>query len=123
MKYLKPIVTILLSPLLIMGGIAHFNNQVISSGFIPDFLPKDVVHIVIGIIELALGIGILIPKFRTQAAWGVFILMICFLPLHIMDLFGEIPIIGSQKAAMVRVPFQFLFIYMSWFIAKNTKFD
>ena len=120
MKYLKIVFTVLLGALLILGGIAHFMNPTLSSGFIPDFLPKDLVHIVIGVIELALGIGIFIPKFRIQAAWGIFILMLGFLPLHIMDLFREMPIIGSQKAATIRVPFQFLFLYMSWYVAKNS---
>ena len=119
MEYLKFIPIILLAVLMLMGGYAHFANQALSSGFIPNFLPKNAVHIVIGILEIGLGIGLLIPQFRTQAAWGVFILMIAFLPLHITDLFREIPAIGSKKAAMIRVPFQFLFIFMAWYIAKR----
>ena len=120
MKYLKLVFVFLLGALMVMGGYAHFANQALSSGFIPDFLPKQAVHIVTGIVEIALGIGLFIPQYRTQAAWGIFGLMIAFLPLHVMDLFREQPIIGSVKAAQIRVPVQFLFIFMAWFIAKNT---
>ena len=99
---------ILLGLLLIAGGIAHFRIPGLSDPFIPDFLPKDLVHIGVGVTEL-----------RTQAAWGIFILMLCFLPFHALDLFREKPAIGSLKLAIIRVPFQFLFIYMAWYVAKT----
>ena len=109
---------ILLGLLLIAGGIAHFRIPGLSDPFIPDFLPKDLVHIGVGVTELVLGVGIFIPQLRTQAAWGIFILMLCFLPLHALDLFREKPAIGSLKLAIIRIPFQFLFIYMAWYVAK-----
>ena len=110
---------LLLGLLLIAGGVAHFRIPALSDPFIPGFLPKDLVHIGVGVTELVLGVGIFIPQLRTQAAWGIFILMLCFLPFHVMDLFREKPAIGSLKLAIIRVPFQFLFIFMAWYVAKT----
>jgi hypothetical protein len=42
--------------------------------------------------------------------------MLAFLPLHLMDVFKDAPAIGSHKAALVRLPLQFVFILWAWFI-------
>ena len=121
MKYLKLVFVFLLGALMVLSGYGHFANQALSDNFIPNFLPKQLVHFVTGIVELTLGVGLLLPQYRTQAAWGIFGLMIAFLPLHVTDLFREQPIIGSVKAAQIRVPVQFLLIFMAWFIAKKEQ--
>ena len=121
MKYLKLVFVFLLGALMVMGGYGHFTSPALTDNFIPDFLPKQLVHFVTGIVELTLGVGLLLPQYRMQAAWGIFGLMIAFLPLHVMDLFREQPIIGSIKAAQIRVPVQFLLIFMAWFIAKKSR--
>jgi uncharacterized membrane protein len=60
-----------------------------------------------------------IPKYRKQALLGVVLLMIAFLPIHIADLFKDEPAIGSQTAAIIRVPIQFVLIYLAWFAQKK----
>jgi len=109
----------LLGLILILSAFGHVFSPEVSSGFIPDFLPKTVVHIGIGIIELLLGIGIFIPAYQKRALQGIMILMICFLPLHIIDLFRENPVIGSMTAAIIRVPVQLLLIFMAWYAGKK----
>jgi hypothetical protein len=49
------------------------------------------------------------------------VLMLIFLPLHTYDVFVDNPAIGSHKAAMIRLPVQFLFIAWAWFISKKDK--
>jgi hypothetical protein len=50
---------------------------------------------------------------------GIMILMIAFLPIHIIDIFRENPVIGSQVAALIRVPVQLLIIAGAWYAWKN----
>ena len=41
--------------------------------------------------------------------------MLLLLPLHIIDLFRDKPVIGSMTAAIIRIPIQFLLIFLAWF--------
>jgi hypothetical protein len=45
--------------------------------------------------------------------------MVLFLPLHIIDIFKETPAVGSHQAALIRLPFQFLFIAWAWYIKRD----
>lgn len=118
MKYLKLVLTILFAAFMIYGGINHFIKPEFYEPFIPDFIPKDFANYASGILEIVLGIGLLIPKYRKEAALGLVALMIAFLPIHIWDLFRENPAIGSTQAAWIRVPFQFLFIAWAWWLSR-----
>jgi len=121
MKILLTILTYLLAAFLIFGGVNHFIKPEFYDPFIPDFMPKLVVNYMTGIIEFLFGLGLLVPSFREMSALGVFILMIVFLPIHVVDVFSESPAIGSKQAAYIRLPFQFLFMAWSWWIWKKSK--
>ena len=86
---------------------------------IPDAFPQHLVNYLIGILELALGIGVFIKPYRSMAALGIFILMIAFLPLHVVDVFRDEPAIGSKALAYVRLPLQFVLIGWAWFLHKK----
>jgi uncharacterized membrane protein len=107
--------------ILILAGINHFINPRVYSPFIPDWMPLILVNVLTGIVEIVLGTGLLLQKYRRQAAFGVFILMLLFLPLHIADVFKDQPAIGSKTAAWVRLPIQFLFIYAPWYIFRTNR--
>lgn len=119
MKYLKIALTFIFGAFMIFGGINHFLKPEIYYPFIPDFLPQSFITLASGVLEIILGIGVFIPQTRSKATMGIFILMILFLPLHIWDLFKEHPAIGSHQAAMIRVPVQFLFIFITGYISKR----
>ena len=84
-------------------------------------MPLILTNILTGIVELGLGIGLLFKKYRKQAAFGVFLLMIAFLPLHFIDVFKDHPAIGSKTVAMIRLPLQFVLIYWAWYIFQQNK--
>lgn len=120
MKRVKQISAVLFALFMIYGGVNHFLHPEFYDAFIPDFLPKLAVNYVSGLIEVLLGVGLFLPAFKQRAAWGLFFLMIAFLPLHIWDLFRENPAIGSQTAAIIRVPIQFLLIAWTWWLTRET---
>ena len=119
MKYLKLGLTFLFGAFMIFGGINHFLKPEMYYPFIPDLLPQSIITLASGVAEIVLGIGAFIPQTRLIATRGIFILMILFLPLHIWDLFKEHPAIGSHQAAMIRVPVQFLFIFITGYISRK----
>ena len=113
---IKLILTFLFGAFMIYAGVNHFLKPAMFFPFIPDFLPKEIVNYLVGIAEIAVGVCALIPKLRSQGTLGILILMVVFLPLHIMDVFKESPAIGTHQAAMIRLPFQFVLIGWAWFI-------
>ncbi len=119
MKTVKLILTLLFGVLMIFGGIYHFIVPEMYFPFIPDFLPEAVVNYAAGIVEILLGVATFIPRLRTLASRGILILMVAFLPLHILDVFSDTPAIGSHHAALVRLPIQVVLILWAWFIAKG----
>ncbi|MDX8552870.1 DoxX family membrane protein [Tenacibaculum sp. 1B UA] len=100
----------------IFAGTMHFVKPKIFNRFIPNFLPKLAVNYIAGLLELAIGIGLLINQTTKQAALTIFVLMLIFLPIHIWDVFREKPAIGSKKIAIIRVPLQFLLLYIAYLI-------
>jgi len=115
----KLILTYVFGLFMILGGVMHFINPEMYNPFIPDFLPKDLINYASGFLEIILGIGAMIPSYRLKATKGIFLLMLAFLPLHIMDVFKENPAIGSHQLALMRLPLQFVLILWAWFISKK----
>ena len=102
------------------AGFMHFKKPKFFNGFIPSFLPKRMVNYIFGAIEFILGISLFFDQALKNAALGIFILMALFLPIHIWDLFKEKPAIGSKKLAIIRIPLQFLLMYVSYLIYINS---
>jgi uncharacterized membrane protein len=55
-----------------------------------------------------------------NAAVGIFLLMLIFLPIHIWDATKVKPAIGSKKIAFVRIPLQFLLMYFAYILYMNS---
>jgi len=119
MQTFKLVLTYVFGLLMMFGGIMHFINAEIYNPFIPDFLPKDFINYASGLLEIMLGIGAFVPNYRAKATMGILILMLAFLPLHVMDVFKENPAIGNHELALIRLPLQFILILWAWLIAKK----
>ena len=122
MKKIWFLLKVILALFLIFGGIQHFispNNYI---PFVPSFLPFTMVIIYIsGLFEILFGLALFFKKYETIGAWGILILMLLFLPIHIWDVFSETPAIGSHNAALIRLPVQFLLIFIAWKVKNNVS--
>ncbi len=115
MKLFTKILSVLLGLFMLYGGVNHFMIPVFYLPFVPEFLPfREAIVLLSGVLEIVLGAAVLIPKTRYYAALSIMALMIIFLPVHIADVFREAPAIGSHQAALIRLPFQFVFILWGW---------
>ncbi len=123
MKIIINILRYLLAIFMIYGGIQHFIKPDFYIPFVPSFLPFTKFFILSsGVVEILLGITLLLKGKLTQyGALGIFLLMLIFLPIHIKDVLVENPSIGTHKLALIRLPFQFVFIGWAWVVYRFLK--
>ena len=111
------IVSIFLAGLMMVSGIYHLYNPEFYVPIVPSWFPFPLAIVYLsGIIELLLGIVTLFlnQKYTKYGLFGIFILMVIFLPLHFSDALKDQPVIGSHTVANVRLFFQFVLIWLSW---------
>ncbi len=114
------VLKIVIALFMIYAGIQHFVKPFIFIPFVPEFLPlKLSIVYASGVVEILVGFLLLIKKYAKIGAIGILILLVLFLPIHIWDVFSESPAIGSKQAAFIRLPIQFVLIFIVWKI-KNS---
>jgi uncharacterized membrane protein len=121
---LSNVLVYFMAGLLIVFSISHFAYPSFLTAFFPDFVPDGVKLLLIyltGVLELVLGVGLILPKYRHTAATLTTWMFIAYFPVHIRDLFVEAPVAGSSVAAVVRLFVQFLFVYLAWTISRQSK--
>ena len=113
---------ILLAVFMIYAGFSHLTfNRIDFQAQVPDWLPlsKDLVVILSGIVEMALGLGIAFwGKKRIQFGWALALFFILVFPGNIAqyidgkDAFGAL---DSDRARLIRLFFQpVLIIWALW---------
>jgi len=113
---MKKVLPIVLGILMVFGAFGHIAVPEQYAPMIPSFISETLAHLFATVAEGAIGIALLIPKYRKWGGLGFFALMIIFLPIHIWDVLRESPAAGSALAAWIRLGVQFLFIYAGWWI-------
>jgi uncharacterized membrane protein len=99
--------------LLLVAGVAHLFAPGLFLRIMPDWTPWKMFWVVVsGIAELLLGVGLLLPRWRVLAAWLTIAMLAVYLPIHILDLLRDQPVVGSKTIAIVRLPIQLLL--MGW---------
>jgi uncharacterized membrane protein len=111
---------ILFGILFCFAGIMHIIKPTFFKNFIPNFLPKLAVNYIFGALEFMVGFGLFFTETVRNAAVGIFVLMLIFLPIHIWDATKAKPAIGSKKIAFVRIPLQFLLMYCAYIVYINS---
>ena len=110
----------------IVAGINHFHNPVSYYRIIPHYIPYPVlVNILAGCFEILFGLGLIFPKTRPFAAWGIILMLIAFLPVHI-TMIGDAPLklgdlMVTPLLAWIRlIILQPLLILWAWWYTKRT---
>tara|TARA_B100000809_G_C15029178_1_gene491273 strand:- start:671 stop:1039 length:369 start_codon:yes stop_codon:yes gene_type:complete len=118
---MKKIISIIIGVSMIFGAIGHITSPEAYTELIPSFIPEFIAHLFAIGAEAAIGVALIVPKFRTYGGLGLMVLMIAFLPIHIWDMLKDEPFIGTKTIAVVRIAVQILLIYIGWWISKNKK--
>ncbi len=109
-----------LSAFFIYFGVDHFINPDFYLSIMPPSFPlhEEAVYIS-GFFEIVGGIGVLIPRFRKIAGWGLVALLIAVYPANIYmaispESFPDIPI----EMLYFRLALQFLFFYWAYSVTR-----
>lgn len=104
-------------------GITHFTDPQLFMRIVPPPLPARETVLLSGVFEVLGGLGLLVPKLRRAAAWGLVALYVAVFPANIYMAVAGIQLDPANPmsawAGWVRLPFQALFIYWAWSFTKR----
>lgn len=104
---------------LLVAGVYHFINPTFYYPFMPDWFPKGLANAAGGGAEILIGAAMLYPPTRGLGLYAAAALMVIFLPLHVIDLMRERPVIGSKAIATIRLAVQFVLIIWLLYEARH----
>lgn len=106
----------LLGILLIIAGMNHFRKPKLYERIMPPYIPMGSSMVILsGVAEMALGMVLLNKDTQSTAAWGIIIMLILFLPVHIYMLQDKKAAMKLPKWALIlRFPLQFALMYWAY---------
>ena len=117
----KKIVLFGLAAFFINVGVDHFVNPEFYLSIMPPAFPLHLEAVYIsGFFEVLGGVGVLIPRLRKIAGWGLVALLVAVYPANIYmaltpEAFPDIPI----AILYFRLPLQFLFFYWAYSVTRE----
>ena len=80
----KRIALVLLAAFFVFAGVTHFTNPEFFIAIVPAWLPNAPLLVAVsGVAEIAGGIGVLIPRTRRLAGWGLIALLVAVYPANV----------------------------------------
>jgi len=74
----------LMGVLFVMAGVNHFVQPGFYVRLMPPYLPWHLSLVYAsGVVEIALGVALVVPKVSKRAAWGIIGLLVIFLTVHV----------------------------------------
>jgi|SRR5215217_5923620 len=122
----KKISLFLLIIIYLAAGINHFRVPDFYVALIPDYIPyPQLMNIMAGICEIIFGLGLMFKATRKWAAWGIVLMLIAFLPVHISMATSQPVRVGSTVVspllAWVRLALQPVLVLWAWWHTKADK--
>lgn len=113
----RVIALVVLGLFFIAAGINHFVHPGVYVRIVPPWLPAPALLVQIsGIAEALGGIGVLVPKTRRFAGWGLIALLVAVFPANVQmaqhpELYADL---GAAPAFYIRLPLQLVLIAWVW---------
>ena len=106
----------IIGALFVLAGANHFRQPKIYERIMPPYIPaKPTMVMLSGIAEMILGFMILTPASQILAAWGIIIMLLLFLPVHIYMLQNEKASMKLPKWILIlRIPLQFGLMFWAY---------
>ena len=124
MKKLKKIGLVVLVLFYLAAGINHFLNPAFYINIIPHYFPAPVVlNVIAGCCEILLAILMTSGKTRRRAAWGIVLMLIAFIPVHVQMVLDAPLTVGTMRVSALLtwirlVILQPLLIWWAWWYTK-----
>jgi uncharacterized membrane protein len=116
---IKNVARIVLIVFYLVAGANHFRSPQSYVHIIPAYLPyPGLLNILAGICEIGFALMFIFVETRRWAAWGIILMLLAFLPVHI-DMIVHAPItLGDFEVtpliAWLRIPLQALLMVWAW---------
>ncbi len=121
MTRIKSALKILLAIFMVAAGTTHFVNPGFFLKIMPPYLPWHLQLVYLsGLIEFALGVMLLVPRFSRLAAWGIVALLIGVFPANIYLYQHQDILPASPIVHLLRLPLQALFMLWAFWFTKRT---
>ena len=115
------VAALLLGGFVTLAGVMHFVNPDFFDDIVPPWLPPSErfwTHLS-GVAELVVGPMLLVPRTRRLGGIGAMVLLVAVYPANLYMAWDwrDRPF-GDQLIAYGRLPFQFLFVWLAWQVAR-----
>ncbi len=118
----KTIVRPLFALAMVAIGVTHFTGPEAFVRIVPAWLPAPLALVYIsGAAEIAGGVGLLVPKLRRAASYGLVALYVAVFPANVNMAVNAIPLGNVEMPAWapwVRLPFQIAFIALALWVGR-----
>jgi len=107
-----------------VAGVMHFVDPQFFDDIVPPWLPPSARFwtYASGVAELVVGPMLLVPRTRRVGAVAAIVLFVAVYPANLYMAWDwrDRPA-GEQLVAWGRLPFQFLFIWLAWLVARPSR--
>ncbi|MEZ4887216.1 MAG: DoxX family protein [Chitinophagales bacterium] len=109
------ILLLLMAAFYIYAGVSHFRHPKFFLRIMPPYIPSpEKVNLLVGAIEVILGVMLLIPATTSLAAWGVIALLIAVFPANIYHHQKARAKGKHVTATLIRLPIQALLVFWAY---------
>jgi uncharacterized membrane protein len=120
LQVLKKFLRVLCSIFFIFAGTMHFTKTDLYESIMPDYLPFPVFLVYLsGVCEITGGVGLMIPRFRRLASWGLIALLIAVFPANLNMAVNGIDLGLPHAVLWWRLPFQLVFMVWVYWCGKD----
>jgi uncharacterized membrane protein len=114
----------LMGPLYVVAGVGHFVVPELYVQIVPPILPARLALVYLsGVAEIAVGVGVLLPRTRRLAAWATVALLVAVFPANVYMATSGVVVAGlpggGDPSALVRwgrLPLQaVLILWAAWY--------
>jgi uncharacterized membrane protein len=116
-----------MSAFYVVAGAMHFVIPGVYAQIVPPGLPQPLALVYLsGAAEILLGVGVLFPRTRRLAAWGIVVLLVAVFPANVYMATHDVVLEGvpawanspSDAATWARLPFQLVFVGWAWWYTR-----
>ena len=128
-RFKRPLLYVM-GPLYVVAGVLHFVVPGLYAQIIPPILPAPLALVYLsGVAEIAVGVGLLIPRTRRYAAWATIALLVAIFPANVYMATSMVAIEGlgggdpSSTARWLRLPLQGVLILWAYWYTDASSSD
>jgi uncharacterized membrane protein len=99
---------------MVFSGVSHFADTAAFVQLLPEFVPaREAVILATGVIEILLGVGLVVRRWRREAALVLVAYLVAVFPANVYVAVADVPLEGLGGGnPWLRLPFQA--VYIAW---------